>query len=249
MTDESTGTKSAGGGAEGSDAIQQLKAETNRKLSSITEQMGDLKKASDLLLERLSQSQAPASSVKTEESEDLSSLMYSDPAAYARRIEERAEKRIMSNLQNQNAAVAKQNAVLSELTYDYPELGDKNSALTKRAVEIYGQLPVEDRSSPLSYRLAVKEAATELSVKPRSKRTEDDENFMGSSSGGSRRGERSKKDKVDPNTELWAEALGDQFRELGHDYNDNVVKERIAKRAQRSWSKWQQPDKVKKGGR
>lgn len=209
---------------QGEDPIVQLKSEFTRKLSNTESQLGELKKANEVLLQELKKISQPAPAPRASKEDDLETIMYTDPRRYTEMVEERAEARVLSKINQANQVQQKQNNVISSLTSEYPELMNTDHELTKKAVEIYSQLPDEDKTSPMAYKLAVKEAAMELGVKPRSKRS-DEESY---SFGGSQGGPRKKKESVDA-------ATVDFARMMGLNVDDPKVKERLAKRAQRDW--------------
>lgn len=233
------------GNSSAPDPIAQLKGETSRKLENVNSQLTELKQANALLLEKLIQMAPPPARKAAEPQEDLSTLMYSDPEKYTAVIEERAtakaEQRITANLSKQQEAQHRTQQALAEITNEYPELMDNSSALTKKALEIYQSMPEHERNSTAGYKLAVKEAASEVGVKPRSKRTGDEE-FMAAGNNGSPRSNRQKANKVSPAMEFWAE-------QLGVDLSDSVVKDRVVSRAQRDFKKWQQPQPIAKKGK
>jgi hypothetical protein len=218
----------------GADPLTQFKAEFSRKTDGLKSEIAELKSATSVLVEALSRTaQKPAAAAKSEES--LTDLMYSDPERYAQIIEERAVGRVAK----QQEAQMRTQQVIGELHNEFPELNDTQSPLTKKAVEIYSSLSDEEKRSTTSYKLAVKEAAAELGVKPRSKRT-DEENFSSGSysSGGTR---RPKADKLDPGVIAWAERLG-------VDHTDPDVRSRLIERSKRKWSSYQKPISTKKKG-
>jgi hypothetical protein len=208
------------------DPIKNLKAEMDRKLGNADSKLTELQKTNELLLSKLSSLTQPAPKAPKE---DLSDLLYKDPEAYARLIEERAEKRAVERVSAQQEKLNKVNSIIGSLTQEYPELQDGNHQLTKRAVEIYSALPDEEKQSSLSYKLAVKDAAEELAIKPRSKRPVDEEPSFGSSSGAR---SRAKATKLDGATEELA-------RMFGIDTSDSKVKERLLAKQNRNWNRYE----------
>lgn len=227
------------------DPIAQLKGETSRKLENVDAKLQALQQTNALLLEKLTQMAPPPPAKKTEaDSEDLTALMYSDPAKYHAIIEERAatkaEHRIGEKLNRQQTEQARTNAVLAELTSEYPEIQDTTSELSKKTLELYSKLSEPERNNVSAWKLTVKEAAMELGMKPKSKRpVDDDAGFVGPSSGNPSR-RRQQSNKLSPETEQWAQLLG-------VDIEDPVVRDRIVQRAQRDFTKWQKPMSTKKG--
>ena len=190
------------------------------------------------MLQRMSAPPAPAK--KPVASDDLDSLMYSDNARYRAIIQEQTEERIFQKLNQQNEIQGRTQSVISELAAEYPELSDRDNALTIKSVEILNSLPQHERATTTAYRYAVKQAAEELAVKPRSKRGDDE--FMGPSynayGGQQRRREKSEKQTIAEISPL-AEAMG-------LDMNDPAVAKRIAERTKRSFKELQAPLRVRK---
>lgn len=204
------------------DPLKNLKAEMERKLSNSEARLSELQKTNELLFSKLNELTTPKAAPAPQKQVSMSDLLYSNPEEYARIIEERAMERVAAQQQR----AQKVNGVISQLAQEFPELSDNNSSLTKRAVEIYNSLPPEEKQSSLSYRLAVKDAADELGLKPKSKRPVDDEPSFGSSGRSAPR----RKDKLNPMTEVWATALG-------LDPSDPKVKARLVERQNRDWHK------------
>jgi hypothetical protein len=175
--------------------------------------------------------------------EDLSTIMYSNPARYAQIIEERAEQRILSKLNTQNQVQHRTNTVMQELGAEYPELSDINSELTQKALSALKTLPENEQATTAGYRYAVKQAAEELNVKPKSKRPQVDEDFSGGYGSGALR-RRAPGNKLAPDTEAFAQALG-------MDLEDPALKDRLIKRQQRDWNRPEHPlsSKTKKGSK
>ncbi len=227
MSDESTPESTQ------ADPIKNLKAEMDRKLGNADSRLSELQKTNELLMAKLSSISSPATPAAKTES--LSDILYADPERYARIVEERAEARATERVSQQQQKANKVNTVVNQLAQEFPELSDNNHSLTKRAVEIYQALPDEEKNSSLSYKMAVREAAEELSIKPKSKRPVDEEPSFGGSSGGSR--SRRATAKLDTNTEELAAMLG-------LDTSDPKTKERMIASQNRNWNRYQP---VKKG--
>lgn len=214
-----------GGATELADPTKNLKAEFNRKFDNISTELAEQRKLNEAMLAKLTaQTPTPA---KAEREPDLSELMYSDPARYSQIIEDRAANRIQNRLDGQQRQANAINAIMQQ----YPEAADREHPLTKKAVEIYNALPANEQSSPTAYRAAVAEAAQELGIKPASKRPVDDEPSMGPGRPSSS-GRRQAKETLDPGTAEFA-------RIMGLNVDDPKVKERLIKRSQRNWNKYQ----------
>lgn len=210
------------------DPIRQLKGEFSRKHDATSKQLESLQSTTAQLSNLLQQALAPRQAPKPQATEDLNTLMYSDPARFAQLIEERAEARVMARVNNQNASMGATNNTLQQLTNDYPELQDHESALSKKAASIFASMDEEDRKRPMALRLAVKEAASEMEIKPRSKRPV--ESFAAGNNGYGAQRRREPSNKISEETKMVAELL-----EL--DISDPAVNARMLERAKRDQGK------------
>lgn len=210
------------------DPEKNLKAEMNRKFDNITTELTEQRKLNEALLARMSQ----ATAKPAEREPDLSELIYSDPKRYTELMEQRAEARIMQRLDTNQRKVN----VINQLVNEYPETADAAHPLTKKAVEIYNALPDDEKTSPAAYRAAVSEAAMSLGFKPKSMRPADDEPSMGTGPTDGRR-RRAGKTGLDPSTAEFARIMG-----LDVD-GDAKLRERLEKRAQRNWNKYERVNK------
>lgn len=208
LTPDTTPTE---GDSHADDALTNLKAEMNRKLSNQEEVLSKLQQQNQQLLEQLSyqQTQTTQTQSSTGGEKSLSDLMYEDPEQYAALIEKRAEERAMKRIEQREAAQAKQNQILGQIASQFPEVNDPNSPLTKRAVEIHGKMAPEDRSNPVSLKIATLEAAAELGVLPRDRRKQSDtDSFTMGSSSAPKRPESALSEKDEEQTLQIAQLLG-----------------------------------------
>lgn len=233
MTDPQTDPASNPPAAD--DKLYNKTKELERKLGDTNSAIAAMKAQNDELLKRLEALSKPAQA-PTSTQEDLSELIYKDPQRYAEIITERATKQAEARISGTLQSQARTQQTLSQLAAEFPELADQNHDLTKKAVEIYSAMSDEDKASPLSYRAAVKEAAMDLGIKPKSKRSVDDEPVHGGSGGG---GAAPRKPKLDKATLELAERLG-------LDVSDAKVRDRLAERAQRNWMQYAPPIPVKR---
>ena len=154
------------------DPIKNLKAEFDRKTSNIEAKLLESNAALKQLLE---QTKKPEPKKETEES--IKDLWYTDEEAAANKIVERAVSKATEVITRSSAAERRTQEVANQIYQDYPEVADQSSDLFKKANEIYAALPAEEKASPYAMKMAVKEAAMELEVKPRSKRPKVDDSF------------------------------------------------------------------------
>ena len=230
MSEENQGGE---GGAEGSaaaDPIKNIKAEMDRKLGNVDKTLSDLTKTNQQLAQALERLTKPAAPAPEPQKQRYSEDWFSNPDSAAEKLvqeaERRAEKKFEARLEQQN----KQTQTLSSLVAEFPELTDGSAELTKKTLEIYNSLPAEDRSSPSAYRLAVKEAALELGVQPKSKRKRsesDDFSLSGEGRGPSRRDSA----EVVKATEEFARIMGLKV--------DDNTKKNLKKHGARNWTRYE----------
>lgn len=167
------------------DYFKDIEKRIDSKIGEQTSKLDALTRSQSELVAALS---ARNSEKVSKESEDMSSLMYSDPEAFAKKIEERAERKLRAQSERQSA----EQAELARLVADFPELNDPNHEVTAEAIRIYGALPDSDKASKLAYRAAVNEAALKHGLVPKSRRAKaDPDSFtMGSGRGGSAKGSK-----------------------------------------------------------
>lgn len=219
-----------GEGAPPADEIKNMKAEMTRKLSNTESTLAALKASQEALLAQI-QSMAPKAAPAPQES--LSDLMYKDPEAYAQKVLAEAEKRADAKLNERMTAQSRQQAVISDLVNQFPELQDGDHELTKAAVAKFNAMSDAERSSPVAYKTAVMEAALEAGVKPKSKRerSEGDE-YVGRGSSGSAGKSSKRSQEIDPRTVAFAELVG-------LDISKPEVKERLkTNHGRESYLKW-----------
>jgi hypothetical protein len=221
------------------DPIAALKGEQARKFDALNAKIAEMAALNNVIIEKLN-TVAPKPAAKAESTENLADLMYSDPEKYAQLIEERAEKRVLSRIDEVNAKQSKHQAAMAELFEEFPELKDSSSPLVQKANEIWSKLPAEDRNSSTAFRLAAKEAALELNVKPKSKRT--DEEFVGGGSASPTSARRNTKQaELDPLTKQFAEVCGLEV--------DAETEKRLIERSKRNFQKYQVPLSSKRRGK
>jgi len=224
------------------DPIQNIKGEMNRKLGNVQEQLQKNNEALQALMNRLAAQDRPAPKAPAPESKTskIKELWYQDEEAAANLIVEdavqKAEARITQKLESDRKITQRESRVLNEIFQDYPEIGDQNSALYKKAVETYNALPEEDRANPLAYKVAVRDAAIDLGVQPMKKRqaSGNNDDFTMSSGGYSSQGTSGrarKSDDLPPETLLFAQAVG-------LNVSDKKTLENLKSHSKREWLKY-----------
>lgn len=214
------------------DQLNNLKQEFNRKLGNFDSKISQLEQTNAALLQQLQSITMPKAQVAAP-GKSLNDVWLDSPEEAANMVSNATEARIMSKLD----ARAKESSTIQALANDFPEITDPNHELTKKAVEIYGSLSAEDKKSPVAYRAAVREAAMELNMVPKSKREqyEDDVSIRGTGNSrvrGEQRKERASKD-IDAETEEFA-------RLVGVNIDDPKTRERIkSKHGRRTYNRWE----------
>jgi hypothetical protein len=219
--------------------IKNLKAEMDRKLDNVREMLAQQNQQfqSELgnIVSTIKETQAARGSADT----DLEDLKYSDPDKYVQIMTERVVNEKVDSLEKRQQAirVAEQNrnTKIAELSMEYPELKSTDSELTIKTLQIYNGMSDEQKSSAEGIELAIRKAASDIGVLPKSKRREDDgDSFSMAPDGSNTRSSRSKSrsEKLDPKTEAFAQLLG-------LDTSDAKVRESLQNKAKRNYNKWE----------
>lgn len=210
------------------DRVANLQAEFARKFENQAAEVKKLADANAALASQLKQLQAPPHPKQESKEEALDELFYKDPAAHAAKIKEMTKTELRAELKREQEATSRMTNVINSLGRDYPEFNDPEAPLTRKTLEIFGAMDESEKKDPKAIRIAALEAAQELGVKPRSKRT-DDESFSFGGGGSDYRPSRQqqKNGKLDPRTEDFAALVGINLK-------DPKVAERLKARAQRT---------------
>lgn len=244
MAEVNEGTGAPETGAEGKEAEDKSRsqesvlAEMNRKYAKLNESNQSLSEKIEQLVTMVAkqttpQNSASASRIEADEKE-LVDLAYTNPAEYARRIVNTARKEAAHVVNNAFGQQQETSNVLSKLGGEYPELADNASELTLKSVSIYKNMTESERSSPMAYKVAVRDAAAELGILPKTKRPKDggyEPNVGNSNSGANEQGKAQLRAK-----EKGAVKANDRTLEIaalmGLDTSKKEVRENLDKRAQ-----------------
>lgn len=224
-----------GAGNPPADPIKNLQAEMSRKLGNHETMMAELKRTNDALLAQLTNLTTPKKEPKNEPK--LADLIIDDPEAAVGIITERVTKTVEDKNNKERQEMVKRQKTINEVAAEYPEIAVNDHVLTKRAVEIFNSFDAEEQQSPAAYKAAVAQAASEFGVKPKSKRTSDDDSFSlgGSTTGKEAPKERGKKEKgeISEGTKAIAQLMG-------LDLSDQKVVERLKnKHGRKSYTNWE----------
>lgn len=237
MSEDNSADTGESTGSDNQDPIKNLKSEIDRKLGNTEASIAELHKQNQALIDQISKmaQSATASKPVSKESEvSLSDLIYDDPEKAIAIIEQRTEERIRKSLNEDKQAQYKTTEVLNKLVSEFPELGDTNTDLYKKAIEIYNSMDAEDKTSPSAYKSAVYAAAVDVGVKPKSKRTSDDSQDFTLGSGGTGSSKSAKKSSKVENGILESAKL------MGLNVDDPKVVERLKSRSERkNWLKYE----------
>lgn len=233
-SNDSSAASGQGGEAESKQrTMESLQAEMNRKTEKLMNENQKLAQRMEELMGMLTPKQSAAAAPQED---DLETLVYKDPKAYAAKVKAEAAREAQRAVSESLNQQQQSNAILAQLTNEYPELSDSNSELTQKAVEAYKAMSAAERSSPIAYKTAVRDAAADLGILPKNKRRQSSDDFTmsGQSSGEGRRGAPSKEQQaIDNKTAEFAKLLG-------LDPSDKKVAERLKQRNQRkNWSRWE----------
>lgn len=182
MSDESKKAPETVASPLSEERFKNFQSEVDRKLSNTNSQLqallGEMQKARTAY--------APSSTKHVS--------VFEDEEAYAQRIKAEASREIEAKLEAKQAAQNRYQQVIGKIVADYPEASDESTPLMIRAKEIYASYSDDERASPVTMKAAVTEAASELGIRPKSKRaasSTEDSFVMGASSSPSSTSKRS----------------------------------------------------------
>jgi hypothetical protein len=206
------------------DPTKNLKAEYDRKFTNLESTLTQTNKALQALLE----SQRPKQPEPTEGKPSIKDLWYSDEEKAAEVIADQAADRALKVMNKQNEHNMRIQQTAQDIANEYPEAVDPSSDLILKAREIMTSYSKEEQGTPMAMKLAVREAAALLDIKPKSKRGSNPANdafaLGGHGSSSSRRQQSQSEPENFDNTLEFAAYLG-------LNVDDPKVKESLANRA------------------
>lgn len=238
MSEENNAKSGDQDNSQSEDVIKNLKEEVNRKLGNTEASLAELQKQNQALLDQIGKMNEANTQIKSKaassEEIKLSDLIYDDPDKAIEIIQQRAEEKITKKLEAQKLSETKTTETLNKLIAEFPELSNTDTDLYKKAIEIYNEMDEADKTSPLAYKSAVYAAATNIGVKPKSKRSEDEsQDFTLSSSSSAPSRSSRKSSKLD-------EGIIESAKLMGLDTEDPKVVERLKARSKRkNWLKYE----------
>ncbi len=201
-------------------------AELKKMTETLTSQITNLKGELNRKVGNIEQRFAPA---PVEKEEPLEDLIYSNPKKVIETLRKEATQ-AAQGIVNESAQKAQ---AVNNLVYDYPELQNKDSDLFKAALKVYESMSAEDQNNPMAMKLAVKEAAVDVGIKPRHKRdTQDDFQMSGGGQGTSNNRRRQDPDVTDTTIIL--------AQKMGLDTSNPKVLESLKSRsARKNWNRYE----------
>lgn len=232
---ENTNESQEGQGSQRS--IESVTAEFSRKTAKLSEENARMSQQLEKMMAYLEQQRVSTSPTSSNQSEEnLEDLAYTNPKLYAAKVAERAKKEALNAVNQTFAEQQKTNTVLTQLAAEYPELADNNSDLTRKAVEIYKSMSDSERSSPIAYKVAVRDAAADLGVLPKGKRSKSSTNEPNISSSSVANNLSSKA----PTSGKISEQTLEIAALMGLDVSNKDVVKNLEKRSQRkNWGKYE----------
>lgn len=229
-------------GEQNADPLKNVKSEFDRKIGNVDQKLDQTNKTLAGLVSQLQQiakttpaatSTKPAPTIQKE----IEDNWYDNPAKAVNLIKEETKNELRKEFVDANAIQQKTTNTLNTLVKDFPELADQDHEFTKRAVQIYAEMPEDEKTSPAAYKAAVREAALEMGVKPRSKRTEEEMDDFSLRSGGNyssrNEGGARRRNTLDPAVAAFAKLVG-----INPD--DAKTKERlINNHGRKRWDRWE----------
>lgn len=181
------------------DYSSELKKLTETLTSQITNLKGELNRKVGNLESRFN---PPQPEPKDEPLEDL---IYTNPKKVIETIRKQATDAAVGVVADSQRKATE----IGNMVYDYPELQDRNSDFFKAAVKVFEGMSSEEQANPMAMKLAVKEAAIDAGLKPRSKRdTSDDDFYMEGGNGAPRSNRRNREPELQDTTLILAEKMG-----------------------------------------
>jgi hypothetical protein len=210
---------------------QNVKAEFNRKLSNLQDEM---KKNNELLLAQIGQLVKPkAPEVTATQKAPIKDRFYGNEDQVLGEVVEEAVTRAVDTVKKDFRQDGERQRALNQVFSEYPELSDETSELYVQSNKIFDSLTEQERRDPKALKFAVREAAADLGLVPKQKRPNmgGQDDYVGNGGRPNQPGNRRDKDALPNETLDFAEALG-------RPVNDKAYQERLKKHAKRNFGKW-----------
>jgi hypothetical protein len=212
------------------DKLFNFKKEVERKMGNLEQTNAQLAK----LIETMTATAAQAKPVAAADTTNIKrASVFEDEEAYTRSILEEANNIVDKKLSSVQAKQTEQQTLIAALVADFPELNSSDHQLTKSAVETYNKLSDKEKASPIAYKLAVQQAALELGIKPKAKRSQDETDDFVIAGGSGAMSKKPRQNEMDERTLAFAQLMG-------LDTSKSEVKDRLKKRAARkTYNNWE----------
>lgn len=190
------------------DRIKNMQSEYSRKIENLNAQVAEQNRRLEEILASVSQ---PRQSQPAAPQKPLKDLVFDDPEAYARMVEEQAVRRASDHVEKKIQLSQATTNVVAEIQSKYSEFSEPNSQAAQMALQRASRQPDYLRGTPEGARLAMMEVVAEMGLVPVSKRSaanqRDDFALGGQSTPRSQRRSDPAKE-VDPATLAFAQELG-----------------------------------------
>lgn len=238
MSDEQNPQDGVQQSAPGDDRWKNLQAEMDRKLGNIQQTLTQQ-------VAQLAETLKPDTTPAPKADDNLDELWEYEPAKAAKlqeqKLNQKVDEKVNQIVESRLGAMSQEAQVIGQLKIDFPELNDGNHALTKRAIEIYGDYQQQLGQKPPSeyYQLAVQRAALEKGIQPSSVRPSSD-HFQMVPGGKQPNARMPKNDDSSFEAQLEVAAL------LGRPVEDPAYQERLKGFARRdNFGRYAQPKEIK----
>lgn len=224
------------------DPLKNVKSEFDRKIGNVDQKLDQTNKTLAGLVTQLQAIAKTATPTKAPSEgnsiqKEIENSWYDNPSKAVHLIKEETKNELRKEIVDANVIQQKTTNTLNTLIRDFPELADQENEFTKRAVQLYSELPEDEKTSPAAYKAAVREAALEMGIKPRSKRSDEELDDFSLRGGGNFSG-RSENNARKRNT--LNPSVADFARLVGINPEDPKTKERLmSNHGRKRWDKWE----------
>ncbi len=225
-------SQAAESAAETPNEIETLKNEMNQKFSK----MEDINAQLQALNASLQSQVAPKQTTK-----NLKDLVYDNPDEFVSEIKQQIRREVQADVDQRISTTSAAQAKVSEISAQYPDFANSNSAAYKLAQQLYADVPASLKGTPEGAEMAMLRAASKLGLSSnqtrRTKASTEDFTISGQNSGSRKAQARTEEDTVSPETKFWAA----KFAEVtGRDPNDQKLLDGVKQASKRkSWNRYE----------
>lgn len=204
------------------DATKNVKAEFDRKLQAINDQIAAQNQfyaeQFNNIQNLIKETKAPASSVDSDK--ELEKMYYDEPAKFTKTVTDRATRAAEDAANRIASAQAERQTLLTQMVAEYPELNDTTSEMYQKVMVESKKLSKDEQANNLIIKGLIHATAADTGILPKSKRaTSGSDGFSlgGSRGSGSGTPRKSGDTQIDDKTLLFSQLLG-------RDVNDPKVR-------------------------